>query len=58
MFGPLLSPVLVRLLLVASQVSTLADYFLVNMILRVRELCYRLIDDKLEGGLPCVVQLF
>ena len=58
MFGPLLSPVLVRLLLIASQVCALADYFLVNMILRVRELCYRLIDDKLEGGLPCVVELF
>ena len=49
---------LLSALLVASQVRALADYFLVNMILRVRELCYRLIDDKLEGGLPCVVQLF
>ena len=49
MIGSLNSQVLVRVLLIASQVCTLADYFLVNMILRVRELCYRLIDDKLEG---------
>lgn len=48
----------VRAVRAASQVSTLPDYFLIYVILSVRQLRDSLVNDELERVLPGVVKLF